>query len=119
MAAMLKDNNVPVGDLRGAKITFCYVNADGSLSPIPSAKNLPVGLVDMTDGTVGAASADVQVDIGKSDAESFHIAVMVTGGYTNNPYNEESQALVTVAKPVAGGSIFGSGNILNNSLVIY
>ena len=115
MAAMLKDINIPIGDLRGAKVTFCYVNGDGSFTPIPSAKNLPVGLVDMTDGTVGVASADLQIDIGNSQAESFEIAIKITGGYSNEPIDENSFALVTVAKPVPGGSIFGAGTLKNEN----
>ncbi len=112
LAATIKDNSTPTGDVRGARVTFCYVRS-GGLVPIPSAKNLPVGLIDMTDGTVGIASADVQFDIGKSmDAESFDIAVIISGGYFNDL--GEGIAVVTVAKPVPGGSILGAGNILNS-----
>lgn len=113
MAATIKDSNIPTGDVRDAKVTFYYVNGS-TLTPIPSAKNLPVNLINMTDGTVGVSSADVQVDIGKSTSVPFQIAVMITGGYINNLWDGESQALETVAKPVSAGSIFGSGNVADD-----
>ncbi|RIJ47207.1 T9SS C-terminal target domain-containing protein [Maribellus luteus] len=110
LATVLKDSHTPTGDLRGAKVTFYTIEGDKK-TPIPSAKNLPVGLVDMTDGTVGIASADVQFDIGNSQAESFEIYVEVSGAYYNG--NGDDFVMVTVAKPIPGGSIFGSGNLLN------
>lgn len=114
LAAMLKDTNLPDGDVRGANVTFCYVNGS-TLTPITGAANLPVNLISQTDKTVGAASALVQLDISKADAGSFLIAVMVTGAYRNNPYSEEAQALITVARPVAGGAIVGGGTLVNSN----
>lgn len=114
LAAMLKDTNLPDGDVRSAKVTFCYVNGS-TLTPITGAANLPVNLISQTDKTVGAASAVVQLDISKADAGSILIAVLVTGAYRNNPYSEESQALITVARPVAGGAIAGGGTLVNSN----
>ena len=87
----------------------------GKLSPIPSAQNLPVGLANITDGTIGTASAIVQLNIGNNSAQSFQIAVGVTGGYTNNPSDLTSHEIVTVSKPVTGGRMVGGGTLSNSS----
>ena len=113
LIASLKDNEVPSGDLRAAKITFYYVNGL-TLTPIPSAKDIPVGLVDVNDGSVGFATATVQFDIGSNNALNYQVAVGVSGAYTNNPNNILSQATITVSKPVPGGYIVGGSRITNN-----
>jgi len=115
LAASLKDNNSPAGDIRAARVTFYYVLSTGALSPITGATNLPVGLVDVSDGTVGTASASVQLSIGSLTSSSWTIAVGVSGGYTNNPNDVQSQAIVTVSKPITTGYIVGGGTISNNS----
>jgi hypothetical protein len=114
LAAIITDANTPTGDVRGAKVTFYFVNGS-TLTPIPSAQNLPVGLIDVNDGTIGAASAIVQLNIGSANAQSFHIAVGITGAYTNNPADALSQQIVTVSKPVTGGFIAGGGQTRNSS----
>ena len=113
LIASLKDNEVPNGDLRAAKVTFYYVNGL-TLTPIPSAKDIPVGLVDVNDGSVGFATATVQFDIGSNNALNYQVAVGVSGAYTNNPNNILSQATITVSKPVPGGYIVGGSQITNN-----
>jgi hypothetical protein len=114
MTAVIKDNNLPTGDVRGAKVSFYIVNGS-TMSPIASAQNLPVGLIDVSDGSVGSASAIVQLNIGSANAASFQIAVKVTGAYENNPWATLSQTIVTVTKPVPGGYIVGGGNLLNSN----
>ncbi|HKX87044.1 MAG TPA: YDG domain-containing protein [Flavobacterium sp.] len=118
MTAVIKDNNVPTGDVRSAKVSFYIVNG-GTMSPIASAQNLPVGLIDVSDGSVGSASAIVQLNIGSANAASFQIAVKVTGAYENNPWSTLSQCIVTVTKPVPGGYIVGGGNLLNSNSLGY
>jgi hypothetical protein len=116
LSTVIEDNNVPDGDVRGAKVTFCFINSDGSLgSPIPSAQNLPVNLIDMTDGTVGIASAIVQLNIGNNNALPFDIGVKISGNYQNNPLDPESKVTITMAKPIAGGFITGGAAIFNTS----
>ena len=114
MVATLMDNSLPTGDLRNAKVTFCWVK-DGlpnPYEPIPGAKDLPVGLVDQLDGTVGFASADVQINISKnSESESFDIAVLISGGYVGN--NAYGNATITIARTLSDGSILGNGTVLN------
>jgi hypothetical protein len=114
LAATIKDNNDLTGDVRGAKVTFYYVNGS-TYTPIPGATNLPVGLVDMTDGTVGTASAVIQLNIGNQNATSYEIAVGITGAYINRRSAPEAYALVTVSKPVPGGYITGGGSLPNTA----
>lgn len=114
MTAAIKDANSPTGDVRGARVTFYFVNGT-TLTPIPSAQNLPVGLVDVNDGSVGTASAIVQLNIGSANAASFQIAVGITGAYTNTPGATLSQTIVTVSKPVTGGYITGGGEVANST----
>ncbi len=118
LAAAIVDNNSPSGDVRGARVTFYFVNGS-TLTPIPSAQNLPVGLIDVNDGTVGAASAIVQLNIGSANAASFQIAVGVSGAYTNVPGDALSMTIVTVSKPVTGGFIVGGGKVLNSNSAGY
>jgi len=113
MVAAIRDANVLKGDVRGAKVSFYFVNGT-TLTAIPSAQNLPVGLIDVTDGSVGTASAIVQLNIGSLNSQSFQIAVKVTGAYTNNPWDALSESIVTVSKPVTGGFITGGSNMTNN-----
>jgi hypothetical protein len=114
MTAVITDKEAPKGDVRGAKVSFYLVNGT-TLSPISSAQNLPVGLIDVTDGSIGAASAIVQLNIGSSNAASFQVAIKVTGAYTNNPGDALSQCIVTVSKPVAGGYICGGSQMSNTT----
>jgi hypothetical protein len=74
-----------------------------------------VGLVNVTDGTVGTASAIVQLNIGSGNAQTFQIAVGVSGGYKNNPSSLDAQSVVTVSKPITGGQMVGAGTLFNSS----
>ncbi|ALI97708.1 Ig-like domain repeat protein [Rufibacter tibetensis] len=112
LIASLKDNEVPNGDLRAAKVTFYYVNGT-TYTPIPSAKDIPVGLLDVNDGSVGYATATVQFDIGSNNAQDYLVAVGVSGAYTNNHKSPDAQTIITVSKPVPGGFIVGGSQITN------
>ncbi len=120
LAATLMDTSIPTGDVRGAKVTFGFIKtgADGPyFDPIPSASNLPVGLIDQLNSTIGFASADVQINIAKSStSENFDIAVMISGGYYNDPIINGT-AQITIARSLTTGSILGSGNLLNTNSV--
>jgi hypothetical protein len=114
LTAMVKDMNIPQGDVRAAKVTFYYVNGT-TLTPIPSAKDVPVGLVDVNDGSVGFASAIVQFDIGSANSQDYNIAVGVTGAYYNDPKASCAQKLITISKPIPGGFIVGGGDLNNGN----
>ena len=112
LTAVIKDNNIPSGDVRAAKVTF-YIADGNKLTPISGAKEIPVGLKDGSDGTMGIASAVVQLNIGKNNSQGFNIAVGISGGYTNDPFSTVSDTVVTVAKLISGGRIVGGGDITN------
>jgi hypothetical protein len=114
MVAAIRDTNVPGGDVRGAKVSFYFVNGT-TLTAIPSAQNLPVGLINVSDGSLGTASAIVQLNIGSLNSQSFQIAVKITGAYTNNPWDALSETIVTVSKPITGGFITGGSNLTNQN----
>jgi hypothetical protein len=108
--ATIVDANLPEGDVRAARVTF-LLNG----SPISSAKNLPVNLVDITDGTVGTATAVVQLNIGSADSQDYKITVVVSGAYYNSPSDPASQTLIVVSKPITGGRFEGRGSINNTN----
>jgi hypothetical protein len=117
MSTIIKDNTpaeIGSGDVRAAKVSFYLVNGT-SMSPIPSAQNIPVGLIDVTDGSYGAAGAIVQLNIGSQDVGQFQIAVKVSGAYSNNEWAIVSQDIITIARPSAGGSIYGLSPKLTNT----
>lgn len=114
LSTTIRDNNAPRGDMRGAKVTFYMVNGS-TLTPINGAQNLPVGLIDINDGSTGTASAIVNLNIGSNNAQNFQIAVGISGAYTNNPNLSSAQTIVTVSKPVPGGYMVGGGRIENIS----
>ncbi|MDI5897832.1 YDG domain-containing protein, partial [Flavobacterium yafengii] len=114
LVATIKDANTPSGDVRGAKVTFYYVN-NGVYTAIPSASNLPVGLVDITDGSIGTASAIVQLNIGSQNSASYTIAVGISGAYINKKTEPTAIAVITVAKPLPGGYVVAGGSLLNSA----
>jgi trimeric autotransporter adhesin len=114
LSTTIRDNNAPRGDMRGARVTFYFVNG-ATLTPITGAQNLPVGLVDINDGSIGTASAIVNLNIGSNNAQNFQIAVGVSGAYTNNPNLSSAQSIVTISKPMPGGYMVGGGRIENIS----
>ena len=114
LAATIKDLNLPLGDVRGAKATFYFVN-NGVYTAIPGAKNLPVGLLNILDGTVGSASATIQLNIGNQNSANWTIAVGISGGYINRKSDPTALASITVAKALPGGYIVGGGTVLNTS----
>ncbi|PKH67825.1 hypothetical protein CXF59_05925, partial [Flavobacterium sp. ALD4] len=114
LVATIKDADTPSGDVRGAKVTFYYVN-NGVYTAIPSASNLPVGLVDMTDGSIGTASAIVQLNIGSQNSASYTIAVGISGAYINKKTEPTAIEVITVSKPVPGGYVVAGGTLLNST----
>ena len=114
LVASLKNHDC--GDIRTAKISF-YVRNGATLTPINGAQNLPVGLVNPNDNTVGTASANVQYNIGGATALPLDIAVIVGGNYAaNDPATDKT---IMIAVPVPGGQICGGGEIANNNSAGY
>ena len=104
--------NHDCGDIRTARVSF-YVRNGTILTPINGAQNLPVGLVNPNDKTVGTASANVQYNIGSATALPLDIAVIVGGNYAaNDPATDKT---IMIAVPVPGGQICGGGELSNNN----
>jgi hypothetical protein len=97
------------GDIRTAKVTFATRNADNSLTPIPGASNLPVGLVNPGDITVGAATTIIQWNLGSAANTVIDVAIVVGGNFTSN--SPSNDALVTIARPPGTNTILGAGSI--------
>ncbi|QJX48210.1 T9SS type A sorting domain-containing protein [Hymenobacter taeanensis] len=106
LVATIRNNPNFTGDIRTAKASF-FVRNGTTLVPINGAQNLPVGLVNPGDLTVGTAAASVQYSI-SSSAAILNIAVVVTGNYKSID-NSTLDKEVMVAAPTPGGLIAGGG----------
>jgi hypothetical protein len=110
LVATLRNRTGFAGDITNAKVSFCVRNGT-NLTAIVGAQNLPVGLVNPGDTTVGTASAVVQYNIGKNNtAAVLDIAVKIGGGVYSND-NAAADAMVMIAVPVPNGQICGGGTI--------
>ncbi len=119
LAATIKNSPNYGGDIRTAKVSFFIRNSDGSRTPINGAQNLPVGLVNSDDLTVGSAAATVSYNIGSANVASLQIGIIVTGNYTVNPQSAEYDKIITIAKPVPGGQIVGGVDLDGGSAAGY
>lgn len=110
LAATIKNNPNYTGDIRTSKVSFFIKNANGTLTPITGAQNLPVDVVNPGDLSVGSAATNVQYNIGSSTVATLNIAVRITGNY--NSMNEpDYDGMITVAVPTPGGLIVGGGKL--------
>jgi hypothetical protein len=82
---------------------------EGSFSPVSSAQNLPVGLVNPNDPNTGTASAISQYNIGNSQSVTLVVRVVVGGQY--NSSNSTYDVPVTIGKPGQTNSLMGGGEI--------
>lgn len=97
-----------LGDIRNATVTF--INRDNN-SII--ASNIPVGLVNNNDPTIGTAVYNWSVNI-SGDAQQFTIGVIVGNYYCRN--SSDDDVVITVAKPLPDLFITGGGYlVLTNS----
>ena len=118
LVATLKTNANYDGDIRTAKVSFGIRNANNSVTLIAGAQNLPVGLVNPDDASVGTAAKNVQYSI-KTSAEIIHIAVIVSGNYNNLLTDASADKAVTIAEPTPGGLITGGGEMDNDKSAGY
>ena len=96
------------GDIRNARVTF--INRDNNTI---IASNVPVGLVNTADLTIGTAVYNWNVNI-TGDAQQFTIGVIVNNYYCRN--SSDDDAVITVAKPLPDLFITGGGYlVLTNS----
>jgi hypothetical protein len=118
LMATLK-NKFCSGDIRNATVSFAVRDSNNplTLTPIKGAQNLPVGLVNPGDTSVGTAAANVQYSIGSATAATLQIAVIVNGNYQAN--DPQTDTMITIAVPVPGGQIVGGGTIDNSASAGY
>ncbi len=109
LSASIKDLSPCTVDIRAAKVTFAVRNSDNTFTPIQGATNLPVGLVNPSDLTVGTANTILQYNIGNNAGATLNVAVIVGGNYTFN--NSAYDQLVTIAKPGQANSMVGGAKI--------
>jgi hypothetical protein len=110
LSATIQDTGVCHGDIKTAKVTFGFRSADGtSVTPIPSAQNQPVGLVDPSNPYVGTATAIVQINLGNSKFESYTLAVVAGGNYVLN--NSTTDSVITVAVPGQANTLDAAGYV--------
>lgn len=95
------------GDIRNATVTFLKLD-NNTITII--AKDVPVGLVSLSDPTTGTATYNWRVDIGAADSMSFTIGIVVSGWYTRDA--SEDDTVVTVSRPLASDFITGGGYLL-------
>ena len=101
------------GDITKAKVTFqISTNGGSSWSNVSSAQNLPVGLVNPNDTSVGTASAISQYNIGSDQSVTLMVRVVVGGNYI---YNSSAYDLpITIGKPGLTNSLMGGGKLNND-----
>lgn len=100
--------DVFAGDIRNASVTF--INRDTNTA-VPGCSNLPVGLVDPSDQTVGTATCNWNLNLGVADSLDFTIGIIVSAYYTRNDSGENT--LVTISKPIGTNFITGGGYLIN------
>jgi hypothetical protein len=109
LSATIQDLNACTADIRTAKVTFALRTTNGTYTAIQGATNLPVGLVNPADLSVGTANTIVQYNIGSAAAASLDIAVIVGGNYAYN--NPASDTFVTIARPGVANSMMGGAGV--------
>jgi hypothetical protein len=90
-------------------------SSNNSYTPIAGATNLPIGLVNLNNPSLGSAAATVQYTIpGGANSANLQIAVIVSGYYTANDTTWDY--LVTVAlPPVSGSLVFGGTSLCDGT----
>jgi hypothetical protein len=91
---------------------FISTNDMTSWSPVSSGQNLPVGLVDPNDKTVGTASVISQFNLNKVDSQQLWVKITVGGQYvmTSDVYDVP----VTIAKPGVANRLLAAGTLAND-----
>ena len=119
LTATVRDNGLCSGDLtsRGdvtkSNVSFSISSNDmTSWSPVSSGQNLPVGLVDPNDKTVGTASVISQFNLNKVDSQQLWVKITVGGEYTMT--SDVYDVPVTIAKPGVANRLLAAGALAND-----
>jgi|GEM_PF-663722 len=91
------------GDIRNASVTF--INRDSG-TPIAT---VPIGLVNMGDGTTGVATYNWAVNTASASSASYRIGVIVGGYYQRDDPSDNVTVTITRA---SNGWVSGSGSLL-------
>jgi hypothetical protein len=103
------------GDITKAKVSFLIsTNSGSTFTPVSSAQNLPVGLVNPSDPNTGTASAISQYNIGSSQSVTLMVRVVVGGQY--NSSRSTYDVPVTIGKPGLANSLMGGGKLKNDGM---
>ncbi|HET9218437.1 MAG TPA: Ig-like domain-containing protein [Terriglobia bacterium] len=92
------------GDIRKAKVTF--MNRDTNL-PFAGCVELPVGLVNPANLTVGTATCQTILSTGIQESTTYTVGILVDDHYTRNVGADNE--LVTIYKPIGTYFITGGG----------
>jgi uncharacterized delta-60 repeat protein len=95
------------GDIRNATVTFYNADNNSVL-----AANVPVGLVNVADKTVGTATANVVLSTGSAGYASYTIGIKVNNYYIR--YSSSEHTVITIAQPL-NDFITGGGYLILNS----
>jgi uncharacterized repeat protein (TIGR01451 family) len=111
LTATVKDS-CPAGycsgqDIRKAKVTF-YINGTAV------ATNLPVGLVNTDDLTVGSAGTTLQYNLGTKSYDPLEVKVVI-GGYYADTNPAHAVVTIVVAKPTGGNLVRGVPAVVTNT----
>jgi hypothetical protein len=96
------------GDIRNATVTFVDRSLPGAPA-VDGCADLPVGLVDAADDTVGTAACVWTVDLGSADRLTADLGIVVGGFYLRDAAVDDVG--VTIARAAAGSSVSGSGQL--------
>ncbi|MDH5668189.1 MAG: putative Ig domain-containing protein [Nitrospira sp.] len=107
ISAILPGEDPDAGVVTQSTVTF--INRDSNTI---IAEQVPVAVLDPGDPTTGVADYDWTVDLGKQDAESYTIGMIVDGFYRRD--SAQDNTVVTVSKPLQN-FITGGGYLLNQS----
>lgn len=100
-------DNYP-GDIRNARVTFVDLETN---TPFPGCSNLTIGLVNMSDTTVGTASCGTTLTASSSTGgTSYTVGIVVNGYYTRNDSAEDE--VITVAQPLTSSFVTGGGYLV-------
>ena len=104
------DDDYP-GDVRAGKISF-YTGptSTGPWTKVGNAQDLPVGLVDLQDGSVGTAGGIAQFNLKSTELNAtWYVRIVIGGAYTGS---DVASFAVARAK---NGQIFGVGARLEDT----
>jgi hypothetical protein len=114
--ATIKDTGACAGDITKAKVSFFVSSNDGaSFNPVSNAQNLPVGLVNPGDTSVGTASTTSQYNIGSNLAITLVVRVVVGGEYAlPGGNNSDYDVPIVIAVPGQPNTLTAGGKLGNS-----